>query len=399
MAMCTFANVAQADVEAAWNAFDRVDHETALREFHPLAEKGDVHAQFMIALLENATTFSTGKNDGEHWLEKAVENGHPRALWTMGQRFNMLGRKDPKNYEEALRWFHRSADTGYPLAMANIAVMYEMGYGVALDIPEAVKWHKRAAEHGNTRSLWEIDRINAKTPVDRALAEFHLYQYGIGVRVLTLAADAGDARAQIALADLYEIGDAGWSIAADSSLSLKLVQMAAAQGNALGLCELGERYISGSQGLDEDIAQALKYFRLAAKQGLPRAVLDLSRMYGWRQGVERNIPLAIAMLTDLSQNGNADASEMLADWFASGTAVPKDDAQAAKWYLKSANLGSLRAQSLIASYFANGKGVAKNLAEARKWFVKAFMNDSFKAARALEEMWVADGADTHKKQF
>jgi len=57
----------------------------------------------------------------------------------------------------------------------------------------------------------------------------------------------------------------------------------------------------------------------------------------------------------------------LASWYAAGRFVPKDDVQAARWYLKAADGGDVNAMATVAALYWNGKGVPKNDAQAVVW--------------------------------
>jgi len=54
--------------------------------------------------------------------------------------------------------------------------------------------------------------------------------------------------------------------------------------------------------------------------------------------------------------------------------VPKDSAEAVKWYRKAAEHGSAVAQSNLGLMYANGIGVIKNPAQAHAWFNVAGSN-------------------------
>ncbi|MBC7368170.1 MAG: SEL1-like repeat protein [Undibacterium sp.] len=54
-----------------------------------------------------------------------------------------------------------------------------------------------------------------------------------------------------------------------------------------------------------------------------------------------------------------------------GDGVPKDSAEAVKWYLKAAAQGNEGAQLNLGVMYDNGEGVTKNSAEAVKWYRKA----------------------------
>ena len=69
--------------------------------------------------------------------------------------------------------------------------------------------------------------------------------------------------------------------------------------------------------------------------------------------------------------GNADAMDVLGSFYESGFGFAKDEAEAARWYRKSADLGHAEAMNDLGILYVNGRGVAKDDAEAARWFRKA----------------------------
>ncbi len=90
-------------------AYNQGDYATALREFRPLAEQGDAHAQFNLGVM--------------------YENG--------------LG--VPQDYAEAVKWYRKAAEQGNADAQFNLGVAYEKGRGVPQDYVQAYMWFKLAA--------------------------------------------------------------------------------------------------------------------------------------------------------------------------------------------------------------------------------------------------------------
>jgi hypothetical protein len=83
VALLFSAGSAWADLEDAGAAYDRGDYETAIREYRPLAEKGEASAQAQLGwMYENGE--GVPENDVElvKWFRKAAEQGHEDAkLW------------------------------------------------------------------------------------------------------------------------------------------------------------------------------------------------------------------------------------------------------------------------------------------------------------------------------
>jgi len=52
------------------------------------------------------------------------------------------------DYTQALAWYHKAADAGYPPAEYAIGIMTMTGRGLVMDQKAATEWFRRAAEHG-----------------------------------------------------------------------------------------------------------------------------------------------------------------------------------------------------------------------------------------------------------
>ena len=76
-------------------------------------------------------------------------------------------------------------------------------------------------------------------------------------------AEQGDAEAQSALGIMYDLGE---GVPEDDAEAVKWYRKAAEQGNADAQCNLGIMYDLG-EGVPEDDAEAAKWFRKAAEQG------------------------------------------------------------------------------------------------------------------------------------
>ena len=72
-----------------------------------------------------------------------------------------------------------------------------------------------------------------------------------------------------------------------------------------------------------------------------------------------------------AEKGDVRSQNQLGFMYANGRGVPKDEAEAVKWYRKAADQGYDLAQSNLGIMYANGQGVPKDDAEAYKWYVLA----------------------------
>ncbi len=68
-----------------------------------------------------------------------------------------------------------------------------------------------------------------------------------------------------------------------------------------------------------------------------------------------------------AEEGKPDAQFMLGFLYAEGKGVPKDAAEAVKWYRRAAETGAPYAQHNLALMYAKGEGVPRDLVEAYMW--------------------------------
>jgi hypothetical protein len=113
-------------------------------------------------------------------------------------------------------------------------------------------------------------------------------------------AEVGEARAQVLLGLVTEMGAAG--LTPNSLEALDWFSKAADQGIAWAEAWTGDFYYTGSNGVPKDLYKALERYRSAAEHGDARAAIAVGRMYFFGEGPS----------TDLAEAGR---------WFARGAAV------------------------------------------------------------------------------
>jgi TPR repeat protein len=85
------------------------------------------------------------------WSALALQ-GDPRAQYSLGRMYEKAQGVD-RDFEEALRWYRKSADQGHADSQYRVAVAYSFGLGgVIKDDATAAKWLHRAAENGHRKS-------------------------------------------------------------------------------------------------------------------------------------------------------------------------------------------------------------------------------------------------------
>jgi TPR repeat protein len=149
LSIVCFVLPAWADFQAGMDANNREDYATALREWGPLAEKGDTLAQYHLGVLyRKGRGVPQDDVQARKWYDKAAVQGHAKAQYNLGTLY-YNGEGAPKDYKQALRWFRLAADQGEAVAQTKIAIMYEDAQGVPHDLVQAYKWYSLAITSGD----------------------------------------------------------------------------------------------------------------------------------------------------------------------------------------------------------------------------------------------------------
>jgi TPR repeat protein len=213
-----------ADFKTGLDAYNRGDFAAALREWQPIAQQGEPHAQYNLGL-----------------------------LYARGQGV-------AQDYAQAAAWYRKAAEQGVPAAEYNLGVMYANGQGVAADPQEASKWFLKAAEQGvgdAANGLGRIYNEGAGAFKNNAEAE----------KWYRKAAEQGVASAAFNLGVMYDLGQ---GVPKDYNQAIEWYQKAADAGYAGAMANLGILYYN-AQGVKRDLVQAYAWFERAQKFGDPRA--------------------------------------------------------------------------------------------------------------------------------
>jgi len=101
------------------------------------------------------------------------------------------------------------------------------------------------------------------------------------------------------------------------------VKAKAEAGNAESQVELGLRYARG-EGMAEDHAEAVKWYRKAAEQNYAPGKYNLGICYAWGFGVAKDQVEAVKWLRKAAEQNHAGGSVQLRVCYASGEGVAKD---------------------------------------------------------------------------
>jgi TPR repeat protein len=254
-------------------------------------------------------------------IRAKAEKGDAQSQDELGKAFYYGSLGVVKDGAEAVKWFRKAAEQGYPPAQFDLGLCYANGQGVAKDDVEAVKWYRKAAEQN-----------------------YGAAQYNLGVHYANAQGEAQD-----------DVEAVKWYRKAAEQNVLR------AQGN-LGLC-----YANG-QGVVKDETEAVKWWRKAAEQNDAWAQNNLGVCYGKGRGVAKDAVEAVKWYRKAAEQNHASAQNNLGVCYANGQGVAKDYVEGYKWILLAAGQGDDDARKSVAiveyrmtqEQIAEGQKLARN---------------------------------------
>ena len=113
-----------AEVDAALAFFENGDTEAAIERLEPLAEAGDVDAQYILGSI-HARGFGVAEDlcRALSWFQRAAAQDDSRAIARLGL-FHQLGDCTPIDYDEAARYFKQAAELGQAGAYVSLAILH-----------------------------------------------------------------------------------------------------------------------------------------------------------------------------------------------------------------------------------------------------------------------------------
>ena len=112
---------------------------------------------------------------------------------------------------------------------------------------------------------------------------------------------------------------------------------------------LGDVYYKG-EGVPQDYSEALKWYRLAADQGLPESRYMLGIMCDRGDGTPQDYSKAVAWYRQAAEQGYAPAQFELGNNYANGEGVPQNFAEAYLWFNLAATSGYQQAREQRDTY-------------------------------------------------
>jgi TPR repeat protein len=373
------------------------------------AEKGDSRAQYALskAYLQGGAT-PVDVKAGMNWCYKAVDGGYAAAETALGL-FYADGRYVPRDSTRALSLLKSAAAAGEPLAQLNLGNIYHFGkLDTRPDETISQGWYVKAyatlkalSQNGDPDATWRLGNLYlsgtgledpdvkqgvaflqrasdlgvAKASYNLAVIDLNgqMVEKNIpkGLDYLHTAERQGGADPAANLADIYLRGLHGQP--RDLMQGTRYLKEAAERGNAWAMWRLGDEYISGKL-VEKDAATAGEWLRKSSDQGNLLGETDYGLwLLEYAPSEAINIRQGLATLQDAANNKHfVKAARILGELYRDGNFVPRDPAQAFKYFQAASGFGGgpLTYYDLALSYEL-GQGTAPDPTQAKYWYSRS----------------------------
>lgn len=374
----------------------------ALRE---AASTGDAAAQYRLGrMYETGRRMARNEAAAVMWYHRAADRGHAEAQFRLGLMY-ASGRGVHRDPAKAAKWFRSAADQGVSAAARHLRrLTKELSKAPEqaeqpsfppeqMKAPDKgpIKGPIKAPDKAQAASRGDAESVRALLAARRVLVVFiligGLIQIGMWVaqfqrfktynqrqrettrterpelsgtaRHYLRLAGKGDVEAIFRVARMYDRGSDG--MPQDDKQAVAWYRKGAALGHARSEHCLGWMYEHG-RGVPKNESEAMKWYRRAAWQGEEASSNRLRDLENRRREREEL----------LAGQGDAEAQYRRGLRFELGKDSPKDDEQAALWYLRAAEQGHAQAQFHMGRFHDAGRGgLSQDDAMAARWYLRA----------------------------
>lgn len=341
------AEAAQVDSDRRAAVPEDEAREAEAQDLRRRAEQGEPEAQYRF---------------GVHVVTRHHAAAADRIVAARARGEVAMGLGEP-DYAEAVRWYRLAAEQGFPPAQVRLGYAYAEGQGVPQDDAEAVRWYRLAVEQGYGQYGLSQMYYAGRGGLPR--------DYRAAVRYLRLAAEQGHESAQVKLGAMYTWG---LGVPRDDAEAERWFQRVNSEsrpdGDAAFLALIGYGFMER-----QDYAEAARWYRLGIERSSLGAfehdAIELARRYYEGDGVPQDRAEAMWWFRFVAEQGNARAQLRLGMMHMTGDDVPQDDAEAVRWFRLSADQGNAGAYFGLGVMYADGVSgppSAEDLAEAVRWY-------------------------------
>ena len=262
----------------------------------------------------------------------AVDQNYKAATRDLARYYYSLeteedNRKALDYYLQYIEYNPKDTDT-----LLHIGLIYESGLGVPLNIDLARRYYERAAEQDETGMAYNFlggTYMNDEETENNERKAVHYFQKAI---------ELGNTNAMFRISYYLHNGKGGLQV--DIPREIELLTEASKRGNHQATYRLGLLFEDNESGMAQNLELSVKYFQLAADNGILAAINKMGELYLFGEVIPANLAKAISCFTAASEQGYGKASYWLGRLHTDGIGqLEKDTQKAMNYYRKAIEQG------------------------------------------------------------
>jgi TPR repeat protein len=291
-----------------------------------MTEESDREVEVDPAIIERyrqgRAMFLAGDVDGSmKILKELAAAGVAQAQHTLGDFYlhpPAGGMPDPGT---AIECFLAAAASDFPPAFSSLGRMYQTGTGVEKSVRKALDYYMEGARRSDLESIVLCAELLAS-------GELGEPKHDLAIDAYWDAAQRGSPYAQMRLGIYYSEGK---EVERDLELAAELYKAAAEQGNEYAAYNLGQAYENGNSAVSRDLAEAIRWYQVAADAGVIAGQHNLAACHAHPDNPDRDLEVAAMWFHKAAEGGAKTSMECLARIYALGEGVNVDLEKAAYW--------------------------------------------------------------------
>ncbi|CAI4222801.1 unnamed protein product [Auanema sp. JU1783] len=333
-----------------------------------LSEQGHKDAQKLMAFAYLFGDRARWSVDGARkFFTDLAEEGSPDAQLGLAFMHATGIGMEKSDQARALIHYTFSALGGNPLAQMAMGYRYHYGVGVTASCESALTYYEKVAKKvvdgikfSTSLSVNRIRLTDENEPTSGTSSNYldqNMLDY------YKFLAEKGESSAQVGLGQLFLSGGRG--VEQNFELAFKYFAAAADNGHPSAYAHLGKMYLDGTPFTPQNNASAFNFFLRSAEKENAVGQAGLGLMYLQGRGTKHNLEKAYKLFNyaALKENG-ADGQLYLGEMYYTGNGVKRDFKTALKYFQLASQNGNVVAYYNLARMHSTGIGVPRSCSTA-----------------------------------
>ncbi|PID99990.1 MAG: hypothetical protein CSA79_05705 [Thiothrix nivea] len=353
-----------------------------LQSLQMQADAGDTEAMYQLGLLyQSGRGVSADAHKARQLFDRAARAGNAYAQYALALQLRQQNK--PSLIQQSVNWQQKAAQQGYAEAQYGLGLLYANGQYVAQDLHKARHWLNQAVQRnhimagialqdlGNfaavrSRQVVQPAQQPRPQPVVRPRSARPIAPKSADTAYTVATTPSAQRPQQVAaLTPVPEIKrppqqtrtvvEQQPSQASPGQYNTEAIRHAAEKGDMYAQLMYGALFEDGEGGVQQDPAQAVRWYLKAARQGYAKAQHNLALLYEDGKGVPQDYEQAAIWYQKAAESGFSEAQNNLAVLYILGNGVPVDRNQAEKLLRQAAAQGNANAKRNL-QMLLNGEG-------------------------------------------